>query len=425
MPVVQAKGFYGYFEIRELNIGQTYQLKASASGYKEINFEVSITSTIPQQVISLPIPTGEGAIDIQVPIPPTLNTPDVAKWAVDLSWTDESPENLERYLVLCGKNPGVTLINRQVYGGLNYSCVDEGLQGIGYYKVFSYFSIPDIGENAYLLIGSNEVSASVDIRPTTFYLITLMTLSPSESSQVRVDMYSSEQLPADSYTIVPPSGPPQEMEYLPKSTGTIKDVYYYGNPAIYVPGPIQNTAIWSFYVDYAGYYFTFLKTGCSSEQMLQPYAELSDSKGTYTFKGDKTVLQTVQNTYPYPNSFINLTTSKNTDGSISVSWDSLGTDWVYWVIAHQGIDHENHSVERLWSFSDIRSIQDPFVRIRSGINFATQDTLVTIPANLFIPGNKVSIWVSATNISRFHYEINGNILIFKQYTATGATKIIF
>jgi hypothetical protein len=186
--------------------------------------------------------------------------------------------------------------------------------------------------------------------------------------------------------------------------GSYVNHYYYGNP----PVNVGNTT---------------LHLGGSPSSSEIPYSTLDlpissgQEAGLYSIYIDGSNVQINDNstylavptiTSPSDNSDFNIA------NPITVTWNSLGTDYVYFVMAMVNSSSYNTS-DIFWSQYDLRtlSFHNP-ASLQEFINNCQTDTTAVIPANLFVAGKQTMVHVIAFNKNISLYSNNtpyGNIIL--------------
>ncbi|MBI2252194.1 MAG: hypothetical protein HYU63_05585 [Armatimonadetes bacterium] len=220
---------------------------------------------------------------------------------------------------------------------------------------------------------------------------------------------STSSLPSGSYYVAYPSRTVFNLDFASNlNKFTITGNYYIGFDSN-TSGPAQSVSVSmnkSFSVSSNNIVITFLHSSIYAGEDTRIYSDLA---GTYTFNINNTLINlynNLQSTYPpYP------TISSPSHGSsfsrtsyLPVSWNSLGSDYVYFVIAFNPtlINGDEITCDNFWSSVDLRNLStsNP-ITFQSLINSLSSTTSANIPASIFNSGNSIRIAVYAINKNRF------------------------
>lgn len=338
-------------------------------------------------------------------ITPSVTLTGAAKGAkstyVDLSWTKSSESNFVCYRIYRSTSPGVTT-NSNLLATISdantttFSDVPSNA-GIYYYKVFAM-----VGSSTLLQgTGSNEVTVTTDTsQPGNACYLTMYSTGYVGASVLPI----SGALAAGSYSLTQPDSTSTDLAYTAGSVWTINRTYY-GNPI-------------------AGSYASTIDTTVDPQRMST--AVQTSATGTYVIKNP--VLDCTYNFTAAAPKEMTVTATANSDGTISVSWPNLGSNYRYLVTAWN-YTYADKKVKTRWSNVDPVTVTDlkPSEFFSYGMNQLYSSNSCTIPC-VFYTGDSVSIWVTGYDTTNSSYALNnlqiGQAQVYASTTSTPAEVTI-
>lgn len=228
------------------------------------------------------------------------------------------------------------------------------------------------------------------------YLCNEDTVAHGRLMQARILLQNSEgTIPSGTHTVTTPGN---ENYILSENTqgDVIAINYYYGNPATHVENADMGLSGMGLPPQSILPYVTGLNIDSGSET------------GTYSVDISGTIVDVTDNYGYYPNLSISTPSNNSTfniTDPINVSWNSLGSAYVYNVAAYQFVSGDSPPTQNFWTPTDMRDVNfaDPS-NYQQFLQSLTSDTSVTIPGNLFSTGQNVIVKVWAYNPEEFQYD---------------------
>jgi len=322
--------------------------------------------------------------------------------SIVLSWTQSSASNFSCYRIYRSTSPNVTtnsnlLTTISDVNTLTFTDYPSN-SGVYFYKVFAMAGSGTLLSGT----GSNEVSATTDTSVTTNTCYLTMYSTGYVGASV---LPTAGALAAGTYSLTQPSGTSTDMTYTLGSAWTINNTYY-GNPV-------------------AGSYPSTIDTTVDPQRM---YATVQTSAtGTYVIK-NPTQDCTYNLTAAAPQT-ISVKATANSDGTISVSWTDLGSNYRYLVTAWDYVLSSSTKVKARWCNVDPVTVNDlkPSEFFAYGINQLYSTNSCTIPC-VFNTGDSISIWVTAYDTKNSSFSLNNNMIgqaqIYASVTSEPATATI-
>jgi len=316
---------------------------------------------------------------------------------VDLSWTKSNESNFICYRIYRSTSPDVTT-NSNLLATISdantttFSDVPSN-SGLYFYKVFAMVGTSTLLQGT----GSNEASVTTDTsQPGNACYLTMYSTGYVGASVLPI----SSGLPSGSYSLTQPDSTSTDLTYTEGSAWTVNRTYY-GNPI-------------------AGSYSSTLDTTIDPQCW---YANVqTSSTGTYVIKNP--VLDCTYNLTQTAPAEMTVTATANNDGTINVSWPSLGSSYRYMVTAWN-YTLADKKIKTRWCNVDPVTVNNtkPAEFFSYGMSQLYSTNSCTIPC-VFNTGDKVSIWVTGYDTTNSSYSLNnlqiGQAQIYASVTSTPA-----
>ncbi|MDQ7824291.1 MAG: caspase family protein [Candidatus Eremiobacteraeota bacterium] len=384
-----------------------------------VNVAFTPTSINPVRVFSKPSGAGTTTMTIPQPVTCTASARGTKATSVALSWNASSEPGFSCYRIYRSTTKGATgidanLVTTITTQGTTGFTDTPGNAGTYYYRLYVYTSLAN---NLYCGAASDEVSATIDTATTLqatsvlgFYATKFSTTS--QGVYALVYPHTSTGIPSGTYTVALPGGTTENLAVNAYAGySTIVGRTYYGYPIV-------------------GSYGS--KTTTEESYQVKSGMNPSPATGSYTITsplGDAPI--TASQGIP---SALEVTSTVNNDGTISVSWTSLGSNYRYKIMAitegttTPGSTETTHQAR--WCNVDpemVSPINKPQEFVATGKDQLSQATSCTIPA-VFTNKSKVYVQVTAYDVSATTYSAvsstMGKMALYFSETTTGPHTIV-
>jgi hypothetical protein len=360
-----------------------------------LHFTRSLASNRTREELVVYKPSQYGPAVATIPAALTLASEDQASGA-RLSWNTSDATNFYSYRIFRATSPGVTVNANLVAEIRNMGTTSftdmASSGGTYYYRVYNVVASGS-GQSA---SGSNEVSATASgtgIPGNTAYL------TLRGGGAVSATVYATAAaLPSGAYSVTKPDGTTETLSYNPGFLWTVGRTFI-GSPVSASYGSVVDKSI-----------------------NPQNYGKFISTSGTGAY-----AITTPTSSAPYnvtqgsPEAIVPQAVAQ-TDGTIKVTWNNLGSNYRYLVVATTE-NSSSKTIETRWSNIDVGIFneQNPSELFTNGLQTLINGTSCTIPS-VFYNKDNVTVRVTAYDISNSKLNsISNNLgqaLLYAAYTET-------
>jgi uncharacterized caspase-like protein len=369
----------------------------SNKSLSELHFSRTLTGTSERQELIVYKPSRFGPAYATIPDAVALTAATNAQsGGAQLTWSISKAENFYSYRIFRTTSPGVT-VNANLVAEIkdistNYFSDIATDGGIYYYRVYNVIS-SSAGRAA---AGSNEVSATISGANTpgnTAYL-TFM-----GGGAVSAAVYAtSTALPNGSYSAAKPDGTVETLAHNAGSVWTVSRTFI-GSPV-------------------AGSYGSVIDTSIDPQR----YGQILSSSGIGGYAINTPTTSAAYNVGLGSPAAMAPQAVAQTDGTILVTWDDMGPNYRYLVVAATE-NSQTKTIGTRWSNIDVGIFneQNPVEFFSNGMQSLIDGTTCTVPA-VFFNKDKVTVRVTAYDITNSTLKTIGNnfgqALLYAAYTQT-------